>query len=103
MQYFEITPQGAKNEALQILSAVLLSDGKVTISNLPDILDVNRLIDLLKFLGVKVKKNAPGEYAFQSDDVKLEKMKTPEFRQLSGRLRGSVMSMGPLLARVGGA
>ena len=113
MQYFEIegghqlsgeiVPQGAKNEALQILSAVLLTDGKVTITNLPDILDVNRLIDLLAFLGVKVKKNGPGAYTFQSDEVEVAKMQTQEFRKLSGRLRGSVMIMGPLLARFGEA
>jgi len=113
MQYFEIegghqlsgeiVPQGAKNEALQIVSAVLLTEGKVTITNLPDILDVNRLIELLDFLGVKVKKNGPGSFTFQSDEVKLERMKTPEFRKLSGRLRGSVMIMGPLLARFGEA
>lgn len=113
MQYFEIegghqlsgeiVPQGAKNEALQVISSVLLSPEKVTLTNVPDILDVNRLIDLLSFLGVKVKKNGKGSFTFQADEVKLDLLKTAEFRKRGGRLRGSVMIMGPLLARFGEA
>lgn len=97
----EITPQGAKNEALQILCAVLLTPEKVIIHNIPDIIDVNKLIEVLQDLGVKVEKHSPHSYTFQADQVDIEVLKTKEFRKKAGRLRGSVMIMGPLLARFG--
>ncbi|NVK28514.1 MAG: UDP-N-acetylglucosamine 1-carboxyvinyltransferase [Flavobacteriia bacterium] len=97
----EITPQGAKNEALQILCAVLLTDEEITISNIPDIRDVNKLIDILEDLGVKIRKKGPGEYTFQSDDINLNYLFSPEFRERGGALRGSIMIVGPLLARFG--
>jgi len=96
-----ITPQGAKNEALQVVCAVLLTSEPVTISNLPDIVDVNRLIDLLSSMGVKVEKRDAGTFQFQADDVNLDYLESPEFREKGGGLRGSVMIMGPLLARFG--
>ena len=96
-----ITPQGAKNEALQVVCAVLLTSEPVTISNLPDIVDVNRLIDLLSSMGVKVEKIDAGTFRFQADDVNLEYLEGPEFRQKGSGLRGSVMVMGPLLSRFG--
>ncbi|GLB49294.1 UDP-N-acetylglucosamine 1-carboxyvinyltransferase [Neptunitalea lumnitzerae] len=97
----EITPQGAKNEALQILCAVLLTDKKITISNIPDIVDVNKLIDLLENLGVKIQKKGKGTYVFQADDVDLEYLQSEQFK-IDGRgLRGSIMIVGPLLARFG--
>jgi UDP-N-acetylglucosamine 1-carboxyvinyltransferase len=94
-----ITPQGAKNEALQILSAVLLTPEKVTISNIPNIVDVNLLIELLKDLGVKVAKIAPDTYTFLADDVNVDYLRDKEFHTKSGRLRGSVMLAGPMLSR----
>lgn len=97
----EIVPQGAKNEALQILCAVLLTPEKVTISNIPNIRDVNKLIDLLGSLGVKVEKLSEGEYSFQADEVDIEYLHTEEFRQKGSALRGSIMIVGPLLARFG--
>jgi len=97
----EIIPQGAKNEALQILCAVLLTSEKVVISNVPDIRDVNKLIELLKDLGVKAEKTGEEEYTFQADNVDLEFLKTPEFSIKGAALRGSVMLLGPLLARFG--
>lgn len=97
----EIIPQGAKNEALQILCAVLLTPEKVTISNIPDIRDVNKLIELLGDFGVKVEKKGAGEYDFQADSINLEFLKTPEFKAKGAALRGSVMILGPLLARFG--
>lgn len=97
----EIEPQGAKNEALQILSAVLLTPEKVTISNVPDIIDVRKLIELLEFMGVKVEKIASHTYTFQADDVDLDKLTSKEFMKLGGGLRGSIMILGPLLARFG--
>lgn len=97
----EITPQGAKNEALQILCAVLLTDEEITISNIPDIRDVNKLIDILEDLGVKIRKKGQGEYTFQADDINLEYLFSPEFRERGGALRGSIMIVGPLLARFG--
>ena len=97
----EITPQGAKNEALQILCAVLLTPEPVTISNIPDIRDVNKLIELLRNLGVKVGKLASDTYVFQADDVNLDYMDTPEFVTQAGALRGSVMILGPMLSRYG--
>jgi len=95
----EITPQGAKNEALQIISAVLLTTDTVTIQNIPDILDVNLLIDLLADLGVKVDRTDRHTCSFKADHVALEKLEDPAFQQNSSRLRGSVMIAGPLLAR----
>lgn len=96
-----LNPQGAKNEALQILCAVLLTSEKVTISNIPDIRDVNKLIDILRDLGVKVQKNGAGEYTFQADDVNLDYMQSDEFKVSGASLRGSIMIVGPLLARYG--
>jgi UDP-N-acetylglucosamine 1-carboxyvinyltransferase len=95
----EIVPQGAKNEALQILSAVLLTPEPVTINNIPDILDVNLLIDLLADLGVKVNRIDRHTCVFEARDVQLEKLEDPAFQKNSSRLRGSVMIAGPLLAR----
>jgi UDP-N-acetylglucosamine 1-carboxyvinyltransferase len=95
----EIVPQGAKNEALQILSAVLLTPEPVTINNIPDILDVNLLIDLLEDLGVKVNRIDRHTCVFEARDVQLDKLEDPEFQKNSSRLRGSVMIAGPLLAR----
>ena len=92
------SPRRAKNEALQVVCAVLLTSEPVTISNLPDIVDVNRLIDLLSSMGVKVEKVDAGTFRFQADDVNLEYLEGSEFRQKGGGLRGSVMVMGPLLA-----
>ncbi|NRA50035.1 MAG: UDP-N-acetylglucosamine 1-carboxyvinyltransferase [Phaeodactylibacter sp.] len=98
-----ITPQGAKNEALQVLCATLLTAEPVTISNLPDILDVNRLLDLLRGLGVKVERKSPHAYQFQADEIDLDFFETPEFRRDASRIRGSVMLIAPLLARYGKA
>ena len=95
----EIVPQGAKNEALQILSAVLLTPEPVTISNIPDILDVNLLIELLEDLGVNVNRIDRHTCVFEAKDVQLDKLEDPEFQKNSSRLRGSVMIAGPLLAR----
>ena len=97
----EITPQGAKNEALQILCAVLLTEDKVTINNIPDIIDVNKLITLLGNLGVKMQKNGPGSITFQADDVNVGYLETEAFKKEGGSLRGSIMIVGPLLARFG--
>ena len=97
----EITPQGAKNETLQILCAVLLTPEKVTISNIPDIIDVNKLIALLGDLGVKINKTKPDTYVFQADEVNLDFLKSEEFRKKGAGLRGSIMIVGPLLARFG--
>lgn len=97
----EIQPQGAKNEALQILCAVLLTPEKVTIHNIPDIVDVNKLIKLLEKLGVKVEHIKHGSYSFQADEVNLEYLESEQFK-IDGRgLRGSIMIVGPLLARFG--
>ena len=96
-----ITPQGAKNEALQIIAAVLLTDERVTIENIPDIVDVNKLIHLLAQMGVKVNRTAPDVCHFQADAVNLDFLKTPEFSTLAKALRGSVMLVGPMLARFG--
>jgi UDP-N-acetylglucosamine 1-carboxyvinyltransferase len=95
----EIKPQGAKNEALQILCGVLLTPEKVTISNIPDIRDVNFLIELIGEMGVTVERLAPDTYSFQADHVDLEYLRTPEFKQKAASLRGSVMMLGPLLSR----
>lgn len=97
----DIQPQGAKNEALQILCAVLLTPEKVTISNVPDIIDVNKLIMILKNLGVKVEKIAKGSFTFQADDVNLNYLESEQFKKEGSGLRGSIMIVGPLLARFG--
>ena len=99
----EVIPQGAKNEALQILCAVLLTSEKVTISNLPDIIDVNKLINLLQAMGVKIEKVEKGTYIFQAKDLNLDYLKSEDFKQRASGLRGSVMIIGPLLARFGKA
>ena len=99
----EITPQGAKNEALQILCAVLLTDDEVRVKNIPDIHDVNRLIEILGDFGVKVTKNGHGDYTFQADSVNFDYIKSEDFKQDGARLRGSVMLLGPMLARYGEA
>lgn len=95
----EIVPQGAKNEALQILCAVLLTPEKVTISNIPAIRDVLALIDILKDLGVKVEKLSEDTYTFQSDSIDLDYLKTDTYKKKGAALRGSIMIMGPLLTR----
>ena len=95
----EITPQGAKNEALQIISAVLLTSEKVTINNIPDITDVNLQIELLHELGVKVDRTSRDTCTFQADTVNVDHLGSDDFRKKSGRLRGSVMLAGPMLAR----
>ncbi len=99
----EITPQGAKNEALQVLCATLLTEEKVTISNIPDILDVRRLIRLLEGLGVSVERLSEDTYRFQARDVRLDFFQSGEFRQDASGIRGSVMLVAPLLARFGRA
>jgi len=95
----EITPQGAKNEALQIISAVLLTSEKVTIHNIPDILDVNFQIELLGELGVKINRLSRHSCTFQADDINIGYLKSEAYQKKSGRLRGSVMLAGPMLAR----
>ncbi|MBK7083663.1 MAG: UDP-N-acetylglucosamine 1-carboxyvinyltransferase [Flavobacteriales bacterium] len=97
----QLVPQGAKNEALQILCAVLLTAEPVTIHNVPDIVDVNKLIELLRQMGVKVEKLGDGSYRFTAKDVDIEFFLRPEFKKLGGGLRGSVMVVGPSLARFG--
>ena len=99
----EIVPQGAKNEALEVICATLLTPERVVIHNIPDILDVNNLIQLLSDMGVKVERLSPGSYAFQADEVDLSYMRTDDFVKRSGSLRGSVMIVGPLVARFGQA
>lgn len=96
-----IQPQGAKNEALQILCAVLLTSGKVIINNIPDIIDVNKLINLLRNLGVKIEKLGKGSYSFQSDNLDLEYLESDAFKNEGSSLRGSIMIVGPLLGRFG--
>jgi UDP-N-acetylglucosamine 1-carboxyvinyltransferase len=97
----EIIPQGAKNEALQIICAVLLTAEKVTIHNIPDIVDVNKLIELLGALGVKTENLGNGSWSFQADNVDVDFMISEEFKKKGAALRGSVMIVGPLLARFG--
>ncbi|MCB0842441.1 MAG: UDP-N-acetylglucosamine 1-carboxyvinyltransferase [Bacteroidetes bacterium] len=99
----EIVPQGAKNEALQILCAVLLTPEPVIITNLPDIVDVNKLIDILKSMGVKVERLSKDSYKFQADDLDQDYLVSPEFSHKARALRGSIMLVGPLLARFGHA
>jgi len=98
-----ITPQGAKNEALQVICASLLTDEDVRISNIPDILDVNNLILLLKDIGVKVERPAQGEYVLRADDINLNYLESDDFVRKCASLRGSVLMIGPLLARFGKA
>ena len=95
----EIVPQGAKNEALEVICATLLTDESVRIKNVPDILDVNNLIKLLKDMGVKVKKNAPSDYTFKASNLNLDYLQSDEFVKRCSSLRGSVLTIGPLLAR----
>ncbi|MBK8519764.1 MAG: UDP-N-acetylglucosamine 1-carboxyvinyltransferase [Ferruginibacter sp.] len=95
----EITPQGAKNEALQIISAVLLSPEKISISNIPDIVDVNLLIELLGEMKVKIDRQSRDTCTFQADDVDVDYLHSEAYHKKSGKLRGSVMLAGPLLAR----
>ena len=97
----EITPQGAKNEALQVINAVLLTSEKVIINNIPDIVDVNKLIDLLSTLGVKTEKIGQGSYSFQADEIDVDFMTSNEYKVKGSSLRGSIMVVGPLLARFG--
>lgn len=97
----EITPQGAKNEALQVLCTVLLTPEKVTITNIPDIIDVNKLINLLRNLGVKIEKLGHGAYTFQADEVNMGYLESEAFKEEGKSLRGSIMIVGPLLARFG--
>ena len=99
----EITPQGAKNEALQVICASLLTNEEVTIHNIPDIRDVNNLIQLLRDIGVKVQKAAPSTYTFRADELNLSFLESDEFVQKCAALRGSVLLIGPLLARMGKA
>ena len=98
-----ITPQGAKNEVLQILCCVLLTDQPVIVSNVPDILDVNKLLQLLKGLGVKIEKLANNKFSLQADDIDLDYFESEEFQDNARKIRGSVMLIGPLLARFGKA
>ena len=97
----EITPQGAKNEALQVICATILTDKKVTIHNIPDIIDVKRLINLLSKLGVNIQKIKTNSYSFQSNKLNLDYLESEEFKQDGKSLRGSIMIVGPLLARFG--
>lgn len=99
----EITPQGAKNEALQIICATLLTPDKVTIHNIPDIRDVNILIELLAYIGVQVNKVNEGSFTFQAKNINLELLKTDEYKIKAATLRGSIMILGPLVARFGKA
>ena len=98
-----ITPQGAQNEALQVICASLLTEEKVTINNIPDIRDVNNLIQLLRDIGVKVSSEGAGTYTFQADELKLDYLESDEFVKKCAALRGSVLMIGPLLARMGKA
>ena len=97
----EIIPQGAKNEALQILCATLLTSERVTVHNIPDIIDVKQLIELLSLLGVEVERLSDNDYAFRAADINLDYMKSDDYSRRAQRLRGSVMMIGPLLARFG--
>jgi UDP-N-acetylglucosamine 1-carboxyvinyltransferase len=99
----EITPQGAKNEALQVICATLLTSEKVVINNIPDILDVNNLIQLLCEMGVKVERLSKNNYSFQADNLNFSFLNTEEYLKKNGALRGSVMIVGPLVARFGKA
>ena len=95
----EIVPQGAKNEALQVICAVLLTEEEVVIENIPNIRDVNKLIELLSFLGVEVNKLKEDTYSFKAKNIDLNLIQTPEYSKLATGLRGSIMIVGPMLAR----
>ena len=97
----EIHPQGAKNEALQVICATLLTEKEIIIDNIPEIIDVIKLIDLLSFLGVKVKKISKNKYSFKADDVNVDYLQSESFKKKGSSLRGSIMIVGPLLARFG--
>ena len=97
----EIHPQGAKNEALQVICATLLTEKEIIIDNIPEIIDVIKLIDLLSFLGVKVKKLSKNKYSFKADDVNVDYLQSESFKKKGSSLRGSIMVVGPLLARFG--
>jgi len=97
----DLVPQGAKNEALQVLCATLLTQNSITISNIPDIVDVNKLIDLLREMGVRVTKNATSTITFQADNIDLDYIQTDDFKQRARALRGSIMLVGALLGRFG--
>ena len=99
----EITPQGAKNEALQVICATLLTEDTVEISNIPDIIDVNKLIEILKNIGVKVSKLDKGKLSFNSENINLKYLSDSGFKNLAKSLRGSIMLVGPLLSRFGSA
>ena len=101
--YGEIIPQGAKNEALQVICAVLLTDQPVHINNIPDIKDVHRLINILRGIGVRITKHSEYDYTFQADNLDFDYLNSEEFRAASSGIRGSVMILGPLLARFGKA
>ena len=91
----KIKPQGAKNEALQVISSVLLTSGEVIIENIPNIIDVNRLVEILKCIGVKINKLNSGEYSFKADELNLEFLKSDEYKNLAKSIRGSIMIVGP--------
>ena len=97
----DLYPQGAKNEALQVICAVLLTPEKVTISNIPEISDVIKLIEILSQLGVKTERLSKGKYVFQADEIKLDFLKTDVFARQAASLRGSIMIIGPLVTRFG--
>ena len=99
----EVKPQGAKNEALQIICATLLTSDEVVINNIPDIIDINKLISLLKCLGVKVDKLGSNKYSFKADNIDLDYLNSDQFKTDGKSLRGSIMIVGPLLARFGKA
>lgn len=99
----QITPQGAKNEALEVICAVLLTPEKVVIENVPDILDINNLISMLADMGVKVERLSPHAYSFQADNVNIDYLSTPDYIKKAASLRGSVMFVGPMVARFGKA
>ena len=97
----EIVPQGAKNEALQVICATLLTSEKVRITNIPNILDVNNLIQLLADIGVEIEKHAEGDFSFQANSINLDYLNSEAFLRKCSQLRGSVLLVGPLLARFG--
>jgi UDP-N-acetylglucosamine 1-carboxyvinyltransferase len=99
----EIIPQGAKNEALQVICATLLTSQKVTIKNIPDINDVNNLIELVGCLGVKISRESDSVICFEALNINMDYLQTAEFRNQSASLRGSIMIVGPLLSRFGKA
>src|SRR5215510_7856041 len=95
----EITPQGAKNEALQVICATLLTSEKITITNIPEIADVGKLIDLLAKMGVEITKESQSTISFKADKIDFDYLQTKDFQSLSSSLRGSIMVVGPLLSR----